>query len=65
MGLKFQKRHQHTQTAKVVQQDFKPYTQADNDVKTYSQADIDENIKKFKAGNYETVPDPEKLSHFK
>ena len=27
--------------------------------------EVDENIRKFKSGNYETVPDPGKLQHFK
>ena len=51
--LTFQKRLQHA-TPRIKE-----------DIKTYTQDDIEDNIKKFKAGNYETIPDPEKLAHFK
>lgn len=56
-----QRLHQHT-TAKRVD-DAKNYPK--DDIKTITQADIDDNIKKFRAGNFETVPDPQKLTHFK
>ncbi|XP_052103417.1 uncharacterized protein LOC127736893 [Mytilus californianus] len=27
--------------------------------------EVDENVKKFRSGNYETIPDPQRLQHFK
>lgn len=33
--------------------------------KLATQREVDDNVQKFKAGNYETIPDPKKLQHFK
>lgn len=53
-----QKRRQHAAAKR------KDVVEVD-DVKKCTQIDIDDNIQKFKAGNFETVPDPEHLAHFK
>ena len=53
-----QRIHKHTAAKRV--DDAKK-----DDIKTITQADIDDNIKKFREGNFETVPDPQKLAHFK
>ncbi|XP_063427501.1 uncharacterized protein LOC134711004 [Mytilus trossulus] len=33
--------------------------------KLATQREVDDNVQKFKAGNYETIPDPKSLQHFK
>lgn len=56
-----QKRNQHAAARQA--DEVKKYPS--DDIKTLTQDEIDTNIKKFREGNYDTVPDPQQLTHFK